>query len=327
MSYTVTPESFARLTSYWADSNSGLKWGSIFVLPPWLEVWWRTFQLKTELYLASVRDGSGVIGIAPLHLKGREARFVGSPDVCDYQDCVIVPGRGSEFYNALLDDLGRRGVSQLDLNPVRPDSTVITSLLDVVEKRGGDVVCQEGDVTVEMDLPGEWEEYLAGLDRKQRHEVRRKLRRLWEAGDVQYRCHEVSPKDVNGLTDTFLKLFSLSRAEKADFMTSQMEAFFQSLAEAMTEVRLLRYGILEVASQPAAMIMGFDFEGAMYLYNSAYNPQYDSLSVGLLSKILCIKESIALGRRKWDFLKGAEKYKYQLGGSEIRLYDCRITLK
>ena len=252
---------------------------------------------------------------------------MGSPDVCDYQDCVIVPGRGSEFYNALLDDLGRRGVSQLDLNPVRPDSTVITSLLDVVEKRGGDVVCQEGDVTVEMDLPGEWEEYLAGLDRKQRHEVRRKLRRLWEAGDVQYRCHEVSPKDVNGLTDTFLKLFSLSRAEKADFMTSQMEAFFQSLAEAMTEVRLLRYGILEVASQPAAMIMGFDFEGAMYLYNSAYNPQYDSLSVGLLSKILCIKESIALGRRKWDFLKGAEKYKYQLGGSEIRLYDCRITLK
>ena len=90
---------------------------------------------------------------------------------------------------------------------------------------------------------------------------------------------------------------------------------------------MLRYGILEVASQPAAVIMGFDYNQAMYLYNSAYDPQYDSLSVGLLSKVLCIKESIARGRKKWDFLKGAERYKYQLGGSEIKLYNCRITIE
>jgi len=326
MSYVVTQESFDHLTSYWNDPDSGLKWGSVFVLPPWLEAWWRTFQPETELYLASVRDASGIIGIAPLHLIGREARFVGGPDVCDYQDCIIVPGREAEFYNALFDDLDRRGVDRLDLNPVRPDSTVITSLLDVVKKCGGDVVCHEDEVTVEMDLPGEWEEYLSGLDKKQRHEVRRKLRRLWETGDIQYRCHEVSPEDAGTMTDTFLQLFSLSREEKAEFMTSRMEMFFHSLAQAMAEVGLLRYGILEVASQPAAMIMGFDYERVMYLYNSAYNPQYDSLSVGLLSKVLCIRESIALGRRKWDFLKGAEKYKYQLGGSEIRLYDCRMTL-
>ncbi|MQY73075.1 MAG: hypothetical protein GH142_05325 [Dehalococcoidia bacterium] len=47
----------------------------------------------------------------------------------------------------------------------------------------------------------------------------------------------------------------------------------------------------------------------------------------MLSKVLCIKESINLGRKKWDFLKGAEKYKYQLGGSEIRLYNCRVTIR
>jgi CelD/BcsL family acetyltransferase involved in cellulose biosynthesis len=89
---------------------------------------------------------------------------------------------------------------------------------------------------------------------------------------------------------------------------------------------LLRYGILEVAKQPAAMIMGFDYNQAMYLYNSAYDPQFNSLSVGLLSKVLCIRESIALGRKKWDFLKGAEKYKYQLGGSEIRLHGCQVVI-
>jgi len=327
MNYAVAQESFDRLTSYWNESGLGLKWGSIFILPTWLEVWWRTFQPETELCLMVVRDSSDIIGIAPLHRKGSAAFFIGSPDVCDYQDCVIVPGREVEFYNVLLDDLARQGVNQLDLKPVRPDSSVVANLIKAVEKRGGDVRCQEADVTVEMDLPGEWEEYLAGLDKKQRHEVRRKLRKLWGVDDVHYRCHEVSPQDVSELTDTFLKLFSLSREEKADFMTSQMQTFFRSLARAMAEVKLLRYGILEVASQPAAMIMGFDYNQAMYLYNSAYDPQYDSLSVGLLSKVLCIKESIARGRKKWDFLKGAERYKYQLGGSEIKLYNCRITIE
>jgi len=327
MSFTVAQESFDRLTSYWNESGSGLKWGSIFVLPTWLEVWWRTFQPQTELCLTVVRDSSDIIGIAPLQRKGSEASFVGSPDVCDYQDLVTVPGREVEFCNVLLDDLTGQGVKQLDLRPVRPDSNVVTSLSRVVEKRGGGVRCEEADVTVEMDLPGDWEEYLAGLDKKQRHEVRRKLRKLWGVDDVHYRCLEVNPQEVSGLTDTFLKLFSLSREEKADFMTAQMETFFRSLAEAMADIKLLRYGILEVKSQPAAMIMGFDFNQAMYLYNSAYDPQYDSLSVGLLSKVLCIKESIARGRKKWDFLKGAERYKYQLGGSEIKLYNCRITIE
>ncbi len=327
MSFSVTQESFDRLTSYWHDPGLGLKWGSVFVLPAWLEAWWRTFNPDSELCLTVVRENSDIIGIAPLQRKGGEAYFVGSPDVCDYQDFVTVPGREAEFYNALLGDLARQGVSQLDLKAVRPDSSTVMNLAKIAEKRGGAVLGQEADVTVEMDLPSAWEEYLEGLDKKQRHEVRRKLRRLWGAGDVQYRCLEVRKEEAGSLTDTFLKLFALSREEKADFMTSQMGEFFRLLAEAMAEINLLRYGILEVESQITAMIMGFDYEQALYLYNSAYDPKYNPLSAGLLSKVLCIKESIKLGRKKWDFLKGAEKYKYQLGGSEIKLYNYQITVK
>jgi len=327
MSFTVAQESFDRLTSYWHDPGLGLKWGSVFVLPAWLEAWWRTFKPDSELCLTVVCENSAIIGIAPLQRKGNTACFVGSPDVCDYQDFVTVPKREAEFCGALLDDLARQGVNQIDLKAVRPDSSVVVSLAKIAEKRGSEVHREEADVTVEMDLPADWEEYLAGLDKKQRHEARRKLRRLWGEDGVQYRCHEVNSQDVDEMTDTFLKLFALSREEKADFMTAQMEEFFRSLAKAMAEIKLLRYGILEVASQIAAMIMGFDYEGTLYLYNSAYDPRYNSLSVGLLSKVLCIQESIKRGRKKWDFLKGAEKYKYQLGGSEVRLYNYQIAIQ
>jgi CelD/BcsL family acetyltransferase involved in cellulose biosynthesis len=327
MSYTVTQESFDRLTSYWTDSSYQLKWGSIFILPSWLEVWWQIFQPGTELYLIAVREQSDIIGMAPLQVRGKEAFFVGSPDVCDYQDFIIVPGREKDFFNVLLDDLKQRGIGQLSLESVRPDSAVMTSLVDIARNRGFEVLCREGEVSVELDLPATWDDYLAGLDKKQRHEVRRKLRRLLGAGDIVYRCQEVSPQQVDGLMDIFLRLFTLSREEKAEFMTARMESFFRSLAKTMAGLKLLRFGILEVDKVTAAMIMGFDYNETMYLYNSGYDPRYDSLSVGLLSKALCIRESIQQGKKKWDFLKGAEKYKYQLGGKEIPLYNCRITIK
>ncbi|MFC1916024.1 GNAT family N-acetyltransferase [Chloroflexota bacterium] len=327
MSYTVTQESFDSLTSYWADSSLRLKWGSVFSLPSWLKVWWREFKPGTELYLVSVRQQTEIIGIAPLQTKEGEASFIGSADVCDYLDFVTVLGREDEFFNALFDDLKIQNINRLELRSVRPDSTVVTNLANVARSRGLEVLHQKEGLSLELDLPATWDEYLAGLSKKQRHEVKRKLRRLWGAGNVNYRCLQASPEEAGALTDTFLKLFPLSREDKADFMTIRMQSFFRSLTETMAEIKLLRYGLLEVDAQAAAMIMGFDYNDTMYLYNSAFDPQYDSLSVGLLSKVLCIKESIARGMKRWDFLKGTERYKYELGGNEVPLYNYRITIK
>ena len=326
MEYTVTEESFDSLKSYWTDDRHNLKWDTLFVLPSWLEVWWQTFGSKTQLYLRAVRQRKKIIGIAPLLVKEKTASIIGSVDVCDYLDFIVSPGMEKEFFNILLDDLGQKGISQLDLKPVRPDSTVLTNLVALAKQRQYEVLYQEEGVSVELDLPSTWDEYLTMLTKKQRHEVKRKLRRLWKADNVDYRCVKVS-QDVRSFLDTFLKLFSLSQEDKANFMTTQMESFFRSLAEAMAKIGLLRAGILEVDELPVAMILGFDYSNVMYLYNSAYDPNYSYLSVGLLSKVLCIKESIQRGNKKWDFLKGGEPYKYHIGGKEIPLYACQIKIK
>ena len=327
MDCTITQESFDSLASFWMDPSLRLRWSSVFILPAWLKVWWQKLGPEAEPYLGAVRQGDKIIGIAPLLLKERAASIIGSADVCDYLDFVTVPGMEQDFFSVLLDDLRQKGINHLDLRPLRSDSAVLTNLVGIAQKRGYEVLCYPEDVSLELDLPATWDEYLAALTKKQRHEVRRKLRRLWEAGDVKHRCVEVSHGEVGDYTDAFLKLFSLSREEKANFMTTRMESFFRSLAEAMAEIGLLRVGIVELDTLPAAMIMGFDYNDSHYLYNSAYNPQYNSLSVGLLCKVLCLKESIEKDMKKWDFLKGDETYKYHLGGREVPLYRCRITIK
>jgi CelD/BcsL family acetyltransferase involved in cellulose biosynthesis len=326
MDYTVTQESFSSLHSYWTELRHDLNWSNLFVLPSWVEVWWQVFGFGFQLYLCAVRQKERIIGIAPFLIKEKTASIIGSADVCDYLDFIIAPGMEDDFFNVLLNDLGQKGISQLDLKPVRPDSTVLTSLVALARKRKYEVFCHEEGVSVELDLPSTWEGYLAILTKKQRHEVRRKLRRLWEADSVDYRCIKIS-NEVESHVNTFLRLFSMSREDKANFMTTQMESFFRSLAKATAEVGLLRVGIIEVNGLPASMIIGFDYNNIMYLYNSAYDPNYSHLSVGLLSKVLCIKESIQRGNKKWDFLKGGEPYKYHIGGKEIPLYAYQIKLK
>ena len=92
----------------------------------------------------------------------------------------------------------------------------------------------------------------------------------------------------------------------------------------MAEIGLLRFGILELNTVPTAIVMCFDYHDCVYLYNSGYDPAYSWLSVGLLLKAFCIKEAIALGKRRFDFLRGAEPYKYDLGGKDLPVYMCLV---
>jgi CelD/BcsL family acetyltransferase involved in cellulose biosynthesis len=326
MSSSVTLESFDSLAASWRDLRHRLRWNSVFILPCWLGVWWQEFGAGAELYLCAVRQGQTVIGIAPLLVSGENASFIGSSDVCDYLDFVVAPGREQDFFDILLENLRQKGISRLDLSSLRPDSTAATDLVGMAGNRGYEVSCKPEDVSFELDLPSTWDEYLGMLTTKQRHEVRRKLRRLRQAGDVNYRLVDDSSA-VPRILDIFLKLFRKSSEDKAAFMTPRMESFFTSLAETMGEAGLLNFGILEFNGSPVAALMYLDYNDSVYLYNSGYDPQYSSLSVGLLSKALCIRDSIERGKKKFDFLKGREAYKYRLGGKKVPICNCQIVLK
>jgi CelD/BcsL family acetyltransferase involved in cellulose biosynthesis len=325
MNYTVTEESFDSLDSLRNDPGRSLNWNHVFSLPVWMRVWWRVFGEGAELRLNAVRDGEKVIGVSPLAVRDGTAHFVGSADVCDYLDFVVSPGRETDFFNTMLDYLKEQGINSLELESLRPDSAALTGLADIAINRSCKTTIRRDDVSLDLALPATFEEYLEMLNSKQRHEVRRKLRRLAEAGEINYRLVS-DGKGVSGAMDTFLQMFTESREDKADFLTGRMEMFFRLLTEKLAEAGLLRLGILELDSVPTAMVICFDYNNGIYLYNSGYDPRYVSLSAGLMSKVLCIKESIEEKRRVFDFLKGEEIYKYRLGGKEIPLYRCRIDI-
>ena len=277
------------------------------------------------MHLSAVRHKEDIIGIAPLMLQNGEAFFMGDTHVCDYQDFILAPGKSDEFFNALLDDLKHAGIKRLNLEAVRPDSTVQTVLINVAEKKGYQVSCKRLDISYEMELPETWDDYLLLLKGKQRHEIRRKLRRLEEAGNVSYRTVG-DPAGVKAEIETFFKLFKMSRNDKEMFMTAEMTLFFRSLTQTLAEEKMLKLFFLDFNDTPAAAVICFEYESGIYLYNNGFDIRFRSLSVGILSKVFSIKNSIQSGKQKYDFLKGAETYKSHLGGKELPLYQCTIQL-
>ena len=289
-------------------------------------MWWQTFGSGLEAHLCAIRFDDELIGIAPLFFRGNKARLVGSPDVCDYLDVIVAPGREGALFEHLIPYLEQQGITHLDLGALRADSIVFSHLLAAAKHYNYEVLCEPEEVSMELELPPTWEAFLNGLTGKERHEIRRKLRRLSEAAHTNFRVVE-SKTEVSKQINTFFELFKLNRSDKSDFMTAQRVSFFRSLAEALAEARILKLFFLDLDDRPAAAVMCFDYNSTVYLYNNGYDERYRSLSIGLLSKVFTIRNSIERGKSKYDFLKGTEVYKKRLGGKPVQLFRCQVELR
>jgi CelD/BcsL family acetyltransferase involved in cellulose biosynthesis len=90
------------------------------------------------------------------------------------------------------------------------------------------------------------------------------------------------------------------------------------------ELDLLRLSFMELDGKPVAASICFDYGSSRLLYNSGNNPEYGYYSVGLLLHALCLREAIEQGKAYFDFLRGAEPYKYHLGGQDRILYQMVV---
>ena len=238
-SYTVEFENLDNVFTHWQRADNFLSWDCLFVLPVWLKTWWQNFGRNAALYLLSVRHEGRTIGIAPLQRSDDTVRLIGDKNVCDNLDFIVAPNNAAEFFHRLITYLKQDGIKRLDLEPVRRDSSVMTHLLAMAEKTGCKISYTDDDISYALNLPGSWDDYLNILRGKERHEIRRKLRRLDEAGQINFRMVDTA-ESVRGEMEIFLDLFRSNRSDKAEFMHDQMVSFFKELAVSLNEAQILK---------------------------------------------------------------------------------------
>ena len=323
MTHSVSIEPFEAIEDEWERILPSCATNTVFVTPWWQRTWWRHFGQGAEPLIMSVRTGSSLLGIAPLMHRDGVISFLGNTDLCDYGDFLATKGGEAAFYGALFDYLPALDWHTIDLRSVPQDSPTLHYVPVLAQEKGFTVEVRREDLTPVASLPSTWDDYLAGLSKKDRHELRRKLRRVEEAGVVtQTLCQ--TPDTLPNCMKDFFRLHKASRPDKAEFMTPARESFFVDAALELGARDQFRLGFLELDGTRVAACIGFDYLDSYLLYNSGYDPGYSRLSVGLVSKALAIKDAIQAGKRSFNFLRGTERYKYSLGAKDLAVYQLTV---
>ena len=301
----------------------------IFATPEWNRCWWEEFKAGKEIYTLVMRRDGELAALVPLYLK-REGdrsilRFIGGIDLTDYLGPICAIEDRAEVAEATVAWLQDAPItwSEFDGHNMPVPFGFAEYLVDHADRRGFELDLTQEETSAVLVLPGSWEEYEASLDPKERHELRRKRRRfVREHPDAGMRSatEETLERDL----DTFVEMHRGAEGMKGHFMRPEIATFFRRVAEALMPLGWLRLDLLEIGDRAVAATFSFQLENTFYLYNSAYEPDARRLSPGLVLVSQLVQRAIDEGRRQFDFLRGPERYKYQLGAEALPLNNVRI---
>jgi len=309
-----------------------------FLRSDYLADWWTTrgggeWPDDAELAVITASEGGRLIGIAPLfiaeHEEKKQLLLLGSIEISDYLDLICRAEDLERFCSGLLvtikEELADSGrISGMDLYNIVEDSPSLKALEAAAETLELTFTVKRLMHSPYIPLPADWETYLEGLDKKQRHEIRRKMRRA-EEGETTVRVYftqEISKLEDD--MDDFLELMAQDE-EKEDFLSPLMRKQMKSIMRCAFEEGCLQLAFLMVGEQKAAAYLNFDFLNRIWVYNSGLDRRYTSYSPGWVLLGHLIQRAIEQGRQEFDFMRGDEEYKYKFGA--VDRFIMRATIE
>jgi CelD/BcsL family acetyltransferase involved in cellulose biosynthesis len=302
----------------------------------YLSVWWATRGggewPNSELAAVTAHQGGRLAGVAPLFLsRNRDGDpallLLGSIEISDYLDVIVRPQDLSGFLSGLLDFIDQPAALDwrlLDWHNLPESSPTLPALKAEAEQRGW-VFTQERTYHVpSIPLPGNFDTYLNGIDKKQRHEIRRKMRRAEDCGrNVRWYIVEQGT-ELEAEVEAFLELMA-GDPEKALFLTPAMRAQMRMACQAAFGSGWLQLAFLEVDGQKAAGYLNFDYLNRIWVYNSGLDRRFMDISAGWVLLGHLLQWANEKKRTEFDFMRGNEDYKYRFGGEDRFVVRARVT--
>jgi CelD/BcsL family acetyltransferase involved in cellulose biosynthesis len=298
-----------------------------------LRIWWETrgggeWPLADELALVSAREGPDLVGLAPLFLHKQENKrslyLLGSREICDYLDLIVQPEKTGAFLEELAGFMASPAFPNWDmlvLHNLLQSSPTINPLEKAARKMGWSFSTECKKRSPYIQLPGNWEDYLSSIDKKQRHEIRRKMRRAEKKSDLHWFFVD-GEKQIEGAIDDFLHLMSFD-VEKAAFLTTCMREHMRRVLRWAFHEKILKLAFLEIQGQKAASYFCFHYQNRMLVYNSGFDPKFGEYSPGWVLLGDLLKWSNENHIVEFDFMRGNEEYKYRFGATD-RFVVCAI---
>lgn len=322
-SFADTPFSrYEHLREWWKTLGGG-EWKRRDGVPPS-----EGEMTSPLLVLISATENDQLIGIAPLFIteyNGQRAlMLIGSIEISDYLDLIVRAQDLPRFLSGLLDFLASCDAdkwSALDWYNLPDDSPTLAALKAESERRGWTHHEEIYRPTPRIPLNGSFEEYLARIDKKQRHEIRRKMRRAAES-EKNVRFYVVDQTaDIQTEINDFFDLM-VQDVNKEQFLHPAMREQMTVTIQNAHAGGYLWLAFLEVAGTKTAASLNFDYKNKLWGYNSGVSREHMELSPGWVLLAHVIQWCCENGRYEFDFMRGDEEYKYRFGG--VNKYVMRV---
>lgn len=178
------------------------------------------------------------------------------------------------------------------------------------------------DVCPTIRLANDWHTQLATMDKKTRHEIRRKLRRAEAHGPLSLRYLPLDAPSV----DRFIRLHQARWGSDGLFADDEdgdrSRTFLRRLAELEGlegDGARLHLGEVSIGERVVYVLAGFSSRGTCYFYNAGMDPGSLELSPGIVGTAAYLRDRIDRGEERFDFLRGDEPYKYHWGATDRTL--------
>lgn len=324
-----------RLDRAWMDLVAEDPAASIFHTSTFLRRWCRHLRGRCDLRLRFVHRDGGLIGVVP-EVRENEggpagprtvAHFAGGYHVTDYLGPVSRPEDRAEVIDAWFDALEREADwDELLAGGLAEDAGWHDLIADRARAGGLDVTGPKlEDVCPVVDTSGGWGAYLGRITGKQRHEIRRKARRLIrEVDDVE--LHEVHRPEMHEEIDRFIAMARDSQGDKGSFFEAEsMQAFFHSLVAEFGNDGTLRLHRLQIDGSASAYTVSLCHGGRWGLYNSAFDRRLGRLSPGMVLVGELIRIAAQEGYEVFDLLRGDEPYKYRFSAVDRPIHRLVVA--
>jgi CelD/BcsL family acetyltransferase involved in cellulose biosynthesis len=305
--HAVGPAAWRTLHAASARRSPFLSWA-------WQTEWARAFAPADRLEIRRVSDHAGrLVGLLPLYeAEPGVLRVIGGADVSDYLDLLARSGHEAAAWSALLESRAADRATW-ELHAVPTASPTVSALPSLAAAAGLEAAVSVEERCPVLALPETWDTFLTALPKKHRHELTRKMRRLEREVPDGRVVWETTPAGIERRLDDFLTLHRASREGKAKFMDTRMEGFFRRAIGALAATGGARLALLEAPGGPLASFVTLEWDGTVGLYNSGFAPVHAALSPGLVLLAHVVRDALERGCRRFDFLRGEERYKYEFG--------------
>lgn len=237
--------------------------------------------------------------------------------------------RRLEFWGQGIADCGGADISNLDtldelwnstrkLARMRSGAVLaqIAATSPVVElARADNWTVENAEVCPVLALPDSFDEYVKSLGKNMREQIKRYPRRLEKQFSVEYELAQTGAQ-VDEFWNQLVELHGKrwrARGQTGVLALPSRRNFHRAICHEFLANDWLRLWRLKCDGRPACVLLSYFWGGKTWFFIGGFEPELMKWSVGTCLFSRVFRHAIAEGATEFDFLRGAEEYKYRFG--------------